>query len=120
MAQNEEPNTKGDGGAKDDGGSLEVVEIVRNEVMHSGCGKIVIAETRKSNKDEQPNNKELELEEQVLQWPERKFEEERRKRMKIEEEKKELETKVERLENEMVELTKSSFYLKQERKRMRR
>ena len=28
MAQNEEPNTKRDGGAKDDGDSREVVEVV--------------------------------------------------------------------------------------------
>ena len=30
MAKNEEPNTKGDGGAIDDGGSREVVEVVGN------------------------------------------------------------------------------------------
>ena len=63
MAQNEEPNTKGDGGAKDDGGSLEVVETVRNEVLRSGFGEIAVSETRKSNKDEQPKNREPELEE---------------------------------------------------------
>ena len=51
MAQNEEPNAKGDGGAK----------------------------------DEQPNNREPKLKERELQWPEKQFEEERRKRMKIEE-----------------------------------
>ena len=53
--------------------------------MHGGCGEILIAETRKSNKDEQPNNREPELEERELQWLERKFKEERRLRMKIEE-----------------------------------
>ena len=31
--------------------------------MRSGCGKILIAETRKSKKDEQPDNREPELEE---------------------------------------------------------
>ena len=46
-AQNEEPNTKGDGGAKDDSDSLEAVEIVRNEVIRSGFGEIAISETRK-------------------------------------------------------------------------
>ena len=30
MAQNEEPNTKGDDSAKDDGDSCEVVEVVGN------------------------------------------------------------------------------------------
>ena len=48
MAQNEELNTKGDGGAKDDGGSLEVVETVRNEVIRSGFGEIVVADLVKS------------------------------------------------------------------------
>ena len=117
MAQNEEPNTKGDGGAKDDGGSLEVVETVGNEVIRSGFGEIAVSEMRKLDKDEQPNNREPELEERELQWREREFEEERRKRMKIEEEKKELETKVERLEKEMAELSKSSFCLKQEKEK---
>ncbi|XP_022974002.1 uncharacterized protein LOC111472622 [Cucurbita maxima] len=100
MAQNEEPNTKGDGGTKDDGGSLEVVETVRNEVIRSGFGEIAVSETRKSNKDEQPKNREPELEERELQWPEKQLEVERRKRMKIEEEKKKLETKVQMEKNE--------------------
>ena len=65
MAQNEEPNTKGDGGAKDDSYSCEPTETVGNEVMPSGCGEILIAETRKSNKDEQPKNREPELEERA-------------------------------------------------------
>ena len=42
-------------------------------------------ETRKTKKDEKPDNRELELEERELQWQERKFEEERRKRMRMEE-----------------------------------
>ena len=42
-------------------------------------------ETRKSKKDEQLDNREPELEERVLQWPKRKFEEERRKRIRTEE-----------------------------------
>ena len=57
MAQNEELNTKGFYGVKDD------VEIL-------------IANTRKSKKDEQPNNREPELEERELQWPERQLEDE--------------------------------------------
>ena len=85
MAQNEELNTKGDGGAKDNSDSREAMETVRNEVMYSGCGEILIAEMRKSNKDEQPNSREPELEEREVQWLEKQFEEERRKRMKIEE-----------------------------------
>ena len=52
-AQNKELNTKGDGGAKDDGGSHEVVEVVVNEVIRSGFGETVVLETRKSKKDEQ-------------------------------------------------------------------
>ena len=52
MTQNEEPNTKGDGGAKDNSDSREVMETIRNEVMHSGCDKILIVETRKLNKNE--------------------------------------------------------------------
>ena len=63
MAQNEEPNTKEHGGAKDDGNSRAGVEIVGNEVMRSECGEILIAETRKTKKDEQLNNREPELEE---------------------------------------------------------
>ena len=51
MAQNKEPNTKGDDSAKEDGGSLEVVEIVRNEVIRSGFGEIAVFETRKSKKE---------------------------------------------------------------------
>ena len=66
MAQNEELNTKGHGGAKDDSDSREVVETVGNEVMRSGCGEILIAEMRKSKKDEQPDNREPELEEREL------------------------------------------------------
>ena len=85
MAQNEELNTKGDSGAKDDGDSREVVETMTNEVMLSRCGKILIAEMRKLNKDEQLNNREPELEERDLQWPEKQFEGERRKRMKMKE-----------------------------------
>ena len=115
MAQNEELNTKGHGGAKDDGDSHEVVKTVGNKVMRSWCGEILIAETRKSKKDEQLDNREPELEERELQWPERKFEEERRKRMRMEEkmekEKKELQIKVERLEKEVAELSESFFYL---------
>ena len=85
MAQNEELNTKGDGGVKDDSDSHEAMETVRNEVMHSECGEILIVETRKSNKDEQPNNREPELEERELHWPKKQFEKERRKRMRMEE-----------------------------------
>ena len=66
MAQNEELNTKGDSGAKDDSDSREAMETIRNEVMHSGCGEILIAETRKLKKDEQPDNREPELEEREL------------------------------------------------------
>ena len=109
MAQNEKLKTKEHGGTKDDGDSCEVVETVGNEVMRSGCGKILIAEMRKSKKDEQLNNRELELEERELQWPKRQFEEERRKMMKMEEGKKELEIKVKRLEKEIDEL--SEFFL---------
>ena len=47
MAQNEDPNTKGDDGPKDDGDSLEAVETIRNEVIHNRCGEILIVETRK-------------------------------------------------------------------------
>ena len=123
MAQNEELNTKGHGSVKDDGDSREMVETVGNEVMCNGCGEILIAETRKSKKDEKPDNREPELKERELQWPERKFEEEIRRRMrmeekmeeKMEEEKKELEMKVERLEKEIAELSESSTYLKQEK-----
>ena len=43
------------------------MKTVGNEVMRSGCGEILIAETRKSDKDEQPNNREPELEESELQ-----------------------------------------------------
>ena len=103
--------------AKDDGDSHEVVETVGNEVMRSGCGEILIAEMRKSKKDNQPNNREPEREERELQWPKRQFDEERKKRMKMEEEKKELEIKVERLEKEMTELSESSSYLKQEKEK---
>ena len=53
MAQNEDLNTKEHSGAKDDGDNREVVETVENEVMCSGCGEILIAETRKLKKDEQ-------------------------------------------------------------------
>ena len=73
MAQNEEPNTKGDGGAKDDGDSLEAVETIANEVMRSGCGEILIVETRKSKKDEQLDKREPQLEERELQWLEKKI-----------------------------------------------
>ena len=66
MVQNEELNTKGDGGVKDDSNSREAMKTVKNEVMHRGCGEILIVETRKSNKDEQPNNREPELEEREL------------------------------------------------------
>ena len=118
MAQNEELKTKEHGDTKDNGDSREVVETVGNEVIHSGFGKILIAETKKLKKDEQPDNRELELEERELQWRERQFKEERRKRMrmeeKMEEEKKDLEMKVERLEKEVAEVSESSFYLKQE------
>ena len=58
MAQNEEPNTKGDNDVKDDGYSLEVVEIVRNEVTCSEFGEIAVLEMIKSKKDEQSNNRE--------------------------------------------------------------
>ena len=63
MAQNEELNTKEHDGAKDDGDSREEVETIDNEVTHSGCGEILIVETRKLKKDEQLDNKEPELEE---------------------------------------------------------
>ena len=79
MAQNEELETKEHGGVKDDGGSCEAVEIVGNEVIRSGFGEITILETRKSKKNEQPDNIELELEERELQWREREFEEERKR-----------------------------------------
>ena len=92
MAQNEESNTKGDDSVKDDGGSREVV--VGNEVIRSRFGKIAVSETRKSKEDEQPKNREPELEDKEPKWLEKQFEVERRKRMKIEEEKKECETKV--------------------------
>ena len=52
MAQNEEPNTKGDDDVKDDSGSHEVVETIRNEVIRSRFGEIAILETIKSKKDE--------------------------------------------------------------------
>ena len=97
----------GHGSAKDDDDSREMVETIGNEVIHNGCGEILMAETRKSKIDEQPDNREPKLEERELQWLERKFEEERRKRMRMEEkmkeEKKELEMKVERLEKEIAE-----------------
>ena len=117
MAQNEELNTKGDGGVKDDGGSLEVVETIRNDLIRSRFGEIAVSETRKLKKDEQPKNREPKLEERELKWPEKQFEVERRKMMKIEEEKKELETKVQRLEKKVIELSKSSFCLKQEKEK---
>ena len=66
MAQNEESNTKGDSSVKDDGDSREVVEVVGNEVIRSGFGEIAISKTRKSKKDEQPKNREPELEEREL------------------------------------------------------
>ena len=62
MAQNEELKTKKHDGAKDDGGSREAMETVGNEVIHNGFGKITISETRISKKDEQLDNRELELE----------------------------------------------------------
>ena len=46
-----------------------MVETVRNEVIRSGFGEIVVSKTRKSKKDEQPDNREPELEERELQWP---------------------------------------------------
>ena len=61
MAQNEELNTKGHGGANDDGDNREAVKTIGNEVMCSGCGEILIAEMRKSKKDEPPDNREPEL-----------------------------------------------------------
>ena len=79
MAQ-KEPNTKGDGGAKDNGDSREVVEVVGNEVIRSGFGEIAVFETRKSKKDEQLKNREPELEERELKWSKKQFEVERRKR----------------------------------------
>ena len=118
MAQNEELKTKELSGSKDDDGSLEAVETVGNEVIRSRFGEITISKTRKSKKDEQPNNRELKLEERELQWWEKEFEEERRKRMrmeeKMEEEKKDLEMEIKRLEKKVTELSESSFYLKQE------
>ena len=86
-------------------------------MIRSGFGEIMVSETRKSKKDEQPKNREPELEERELKLPEKQFEVERRKRMKIEEEKKELETKVQRLEKEVTKLSKSSFCLKQEKEK---
>ena len=53
------------GGAKDDGGSREAVETIGNEVIRNRFGKITISETKKSKKDEQPDNRELELEERA-------------------------------------------------------
>ncbi|XP_022932474.1 uncharacterized protein LOC111438881 [Cucurbita moschata] len=98
MAQNKELKTKEHGGAKDDGDSREVVEIVGNDIC-SGFGEILIAETRKSKKDEPPDNREPGLEERELQWRERQYEEGKRKRIrveeKMEEEKKNLEMKIE-------------------------
>ena len=85
MTQNEELKTKEHDGAKDDGDSREVVKTVGNEVIRSGFGEILIAETRKTKKDEQPDNRDPELEERELQWRERQFEKERRKRMRMEE-----------------------------------
>ena len=76
--------TKEHGGAKDDGGSGEIVETVENEVIRSGFGEIAVSEMRKSKRDEQPDNREIELKERELQWREREFEEERR-RMRMEE-----------------------------------
>ena len=96
------------------------MEAVGNDVIRSRFCKIAISETRKSKKDEQSDNKELELEERELQWREREFEEERRKMMrmeeKMEEENKDLEMEIERLEKEVVEVSESSFYFKQEKK----
>ena len=51
IAQDEEMNTKGHDGVKDDGDSRETVETVGNEVMHNRCGGILIAVTRKSKKE---------------------------------------------------------------------
>ena len=85
MAENEELKIKEYSGAKDDGDSLEAVETVGNEVIRSGFGEILIAEMRKLKKDEQSDNREPKLEERELQWRERQFEEERRKRMRMEE-----------------------------------
>ena len=65
-AQNEDLKAKEYGSAKDDGGSREAVEAVGNEVIRSGLGEIAILETRKSKKDEQLDNRELELEERGL------------------------------------------------------
>ena len=62
MAQNEELKTKEHDSPKDDGDIREVVETVVNEVICSGFDEILIVETRKSKKDEQPNNREPELE----------------------------------------------------------
>ena len=87
-------------------------------MIRSRFGEIVVSEMRKSKNDEQPKNREPELEERELKWPKKQFEIERRKRMKIEEEKKELETKVQCLEKEVTELSKSSFCLKQEKKKI--
>ena len=47
MAQNEKSNTKEDGDAKDDSGSLKVVESIRNDLIHNGLGKIAVSENRR-------------------------------------------------------------------------
>ena len=66
MAQNEDLKAKEHSGAKDDGDGREVVEVVGNEGIRSEFGEIAISETRKSKKDEQLYNRELELEEREL------------------------------------------------------
>ena len=80
-AQNEELKNKRTRRCERRCDSRDLVETVGNEVMRSGSSEILIAETRKSKKDEQPNNGEPEFEERELQWPEKQFEEERRKRI---------------------------------------
>ena len=59
MVENEELKNKRTRGTKDDGDSRETVETVGNEVICSGFGEILIAEMRKSKKDEQPDNRVL-------------------------------------------------------------
>ena len=63
MAQNEDLKAKEHGNTKDDCGSCEAMEAAENEVTCSGFDKIAISEMRKLKKDEQPDNREIELEE---------------------------------------------------------
>ena len=55
MAQNDDLKAREHGSVKDDGGDRETVEVVGNEGIRSGFGKIAISETRKSKKDSRLN-----------------------------------------------------------------